>query len=128
MKVFKFGGASLESVERIRQVAQIVQSFPEEKLLIVISAMAKTTNDLEKVAENFFLRKREIAAQLLFNIEQHHLNVAESLLGTREHPLFTQLQQFFTEAEWTLGEKPTDRKSTRLNSSHFQVSRMPSSA
>lgn len=106
MKVFKFGGASLESVERIRQVAQIVQSFPDEKLLIVISAMAKTTNELEKVAESFFLRKREIAAQLLFNIEQHHINVAESLLGTREHPLFTQLQQFFTEAEWTLGEKP----------------------
>ncbi|MBS0029090.1 aspartate kinase [Chitinophaga sp. 22321] len=106
MKVFKFGGASLESVERIRQVAQIVQSFPEEKLLIVISAMAKTTNELEKVAESFFLRKREIAAQLLFNIEQQHLNVAEALLGTREHPLFTQLQQFFTEAEWTLGEKP----------------------
>jgi len=106
MKVFKFGGASLESVERIRQVAQIVQSFPEEKLLIVISAMAKTTNELEKVAESFFLRKREIAAQLLFNIEQQHLNVAEALLGTREHPLFIQLQQFFTEAEWTLGEKP----------------------
>jgi aspartate kinase len=47
MKVFKFGGASLESVERIRQVAQIVQSFPDEKLLIVISAMSKTTNELE---------------------------------------------------------------------------------
>ena len=106
MKVFKFGGASLESVERIRQVAQIVQSFPDEKLLIVISAMSKTTNELEKVAENYFLRKREIAAQLLYNIEQNHLNVAEELLGTREHPLFIQLQQFFTEAEWTLGEKP----------------------
>ncbi|MFX1705239.1 aspartate kinase [Chitinophaga sp. CC14] len=106
MKVFKFGGASLESVERIRQVAQIVQSFPDEKLLIVISAMAKTTNELEKVAQNFFLRKREIAAQLLFNIEQQHVNVAEALLGTKDHPLFIQLQQFFTEAEWTLGEKP----------------------
>ncbi|MFY0254992.1 aspartate kinase [Chitinophaga sp. 30R24] len=106
MKVFKFGGASLESVERIRQVAQIVQAFPDEKLLIVISAMAKTTNELEKVAENFFLRKREIAAQLLYNVEQSHLNVAEVLLGNRQHPVFIQLQQFFTEAEWTLGEKP----------------------
>ncbi|RFS26460.1 aspartate kinase [Chitinophaga silvatica] len=106
MKVFKFGGASLESIERIRQVGQIVQSFPDEKLLIVISAMAKTTNELEKVAESFYLRKREIAAQLLFNIEQNHLRVAEGLLETREHPLFQQLQQFFTEAEWTLGEKP----------------------
>jgi aspartate kinase len=106
MKVFKFGGASLESVERIQKVAAIVQSFQDEKLLIVISAMGKTTNELEKVAQSFFLRKREIAAQLLFNIEQQHLEVAAALLGTREHPLFTQLQQFFTEAEWTLGEKP----------------------
>ncbi|WP_143310452.1 aspartate kinase [Chitinophaga vietnamensis] len=106
MKVFKFGGASLESVERIRQVAQIVQSFPDDKLLIVISAMGKTTNELEKVAQNYFLRKREIAAQLLYNIEQQHKTVAEALLGNSQHPLFAQLQQFFTEAEWTLGEKP----------------------
>lgn len=107
MKVFKFGGASLESVERIRMVGTIVQSFPGEQLLIVISAMGKTTNELEKVAQNFFLRKREIAAQLLYNIEHQHVEVAAALLGTREHPLFQQLQQFFTEAEWTLGEKPS---------------------
>ncbi|MCF6404195.1 aspartate kinase [Chitinophaga filiformis] len=106
MKVFKFGGASLESVERIQQVAAIVQSFPDQQILIVISAMGKTTNELEKVAQNFYLRKREIAAQLLHNIEQQHLDVADKLLGTRDNPLFAQLQQFFTEAEWTLGEKP----------------------
>lgn len=106
MKVFKFGGASLESIERIHKVGAIVQSFPDEQLLIVISAMGKTTNELEKVAQSFFMRKREIAAQLLYNIEQQHVDVAAALLGTREHPLFQQLQQFFTEAEWTLGEKP----------------------
>ena len=106
MKVFKFGGASLETIERIQQVGKIIQSFPDDKLLVVISAMGKTTNELEKVAQNFFMRKREIAAQLLFNVEQHHLQVAEQLLGSRDHALFTQLQQFFTEVEWTLGEKP----------------------
>jgi aspartate kinase len=106
MKVFKFGGASLETIERIQQVGKIIQSYPDDKLLIVISAMGKTTNELENVAKNFYMRKREIASQLLYNIEQNHLQVAENLLGTKEHPLFTQLQQFFTEAEWTLGEKP----------------------
>ncbi|MRG43996.1 aspartate kinase [Chitinophaga sp. SYP-B3965] len=106
MKVFKFGGASLETIERIQQVGKILQAYPEDKLLIVISAMGKTTNELENVAKNFYMRKREIASQLLYNIEQFHLQVAESLLGTKEHPLFIQLQQFFTEAEWTLGEKP----------------------
>lgn len=106
MKVFKFGGASLESIERIQQVAAIIQSFPDQQLLIVISAMGKTTNELEKVAQNFFLRKREIAAQLLHNVEQQHLDIAEKLLGNQDNPVFDQLQQFFTEAEWTLGEKP----------------------
>ncbi|SEW38586.1 aspartate kinase [Chitinophaga sp. YR573] len=106
MKVFKFGGASLESIERIQQVTAIIQSFPDQQLLIVISAMGKTTNELEKVAQNFYMRKREIAAQLLHNIEQQHLDIAEKLLGNRENPVFEQLQQFFTEAEWTLGEKP----------------------
>ena len=106
MKVFKFGGASLESIERIQQVAAIIQSFPDQQLLIVISAMGKTTNELEKVAQNFYLRKREIAAQLLHNVEQQHLDIAEKLLGNRDNPVFDQLQQFFTEAEWTLGEKP----------------------
>lgn len=106
MKVFKFGGASLETIERIQQVGKIIQAYPDDKLLIVISAMGKTTNELENVAKNFYMRKREIASQLLYNIEQNHLQVAENLLGTKEHPLFTQLQQFFTEAEWTLGEKP----------------------
>lgn len=106
MKVFKFGGASLETVERIKQVGNIIQSYPDDQLLVVISAMGKTTNELEKVVQNFFMRKREIASQLLFNVEEQHLKVAETLLGTREHPLFNQLQQFFTEVEWTLGEKP----------------------
>ncbi|GAA3913200.1 aspartate kinase [Chitinophaga oryziterrae] len=106
MKVFKFGGASLESIERIQLVAAILQSYPDQQLLIVISAMGKTTNELEKVAQNFYMRKREIAAQLLHNIEQQHLDVAEKLLGNRNNPVFEQLQQFFTEAEWTLGEKP----------------------
>ncbi|WP_341836701.1 aspartate kinase [Chitinophaga pollutisoli] len=106
MKVFKFGGASLETIERIQQVGKIIEANASGKLLVVISAMGKTTNELEKVAQNYFMRKREIAAQLLFNVEQQHKDIAAALLGTKEHPLFTQLQQFFTEAEWTLGEKP----------------------
>lgn len=106
MKVFKFGGASLETIERIQQVGRIIQSYSGDQLLVVISAMGKTTNDLEKVAQNFYMRKREIASQLLYNVEKYHLEIAEKLLGTQEHNLFIQLQQFFTEAEWTLGEKP----------------------
>ena len=65
MKVFKFGGASINSIERIQNLAAILNGFRDEKILIVISAMGKITNALEKVAEEFFSGKKE-EALLLF--------------------------------------------------------------
>ncbi|KAM1723147.1 hypothetical protein PS2_021219 [Malus domestica] len=44
--VMKFGGSSLASAERVREIAQLVVSFPDEKPIIVLSAMGKTTNNL----------------------------------------------------------------------------------
>src|SRR6185369_12482649 len=49
MKVFKFGGASLKSATAIRNVASIVKSHSKDQLLVVVSAMDKTTNALEKI-------------------------------------------------------------------------------
>jgi aspartate kinase len=106
MKVFKFGGASLESVDRIKQVTNILCDYKNGPLLLVASAIGKTTNELENVAEHYFLRKREIAAQLLYNVEHRHLDMAEALLEDSHHPVFGQLRQFFTHVEWLLGEKP----------------------
>ena len=54
MKVFKFGGASINSIERIQNVANIIASYKGEKLLIIISAMGKITNALEKVVHAFY--------------------------------------------------------------------------
>lgn len=44
--VMKFGGSSLASAERIREIAQLIVSFPDEKPVVVLSAMGKTTNNL----------------------------------------------------------------------------------
>ena len=57
MKVFKFGGASVNSVERIQNLAGIVQLYEKDPLVIIISAMGKTTNGLEKVVEAFYAEK-----------------------------------------------------------------------
>ena len=54
MQVFKFGGASVNSVERVKNVGDILRLYPDEKILVVISAMGKTTNALEKVTDAFF--------------------------------------------------------------------------
>lgn len=50
--VMKFGGSSVESAERMKEVANLILSFPEERPVIVLSAMGKTTNKLLKVRIN----------------------------------------------------------------------------
>lgn len=106
MKVFKFGGASVQTVERIQQVATILKSYPNEKILIVISAMGKTTNALEKVAEAFYAGHLDEALKLFEAIKQSHITTAKYLLVTHFNPLMEQLSHFFTEVEWLLHDKP----------------------
>ena len=106
MQVFKFGGASVNSVERIKKVAAIVRSFSGQKILIVISAMGKTTNALEKVAEAFFNNQKEQSLQLFEQVKQQHLTTAKYLLVKNYLACEQQLKDFFTEVEWLLHDKP----------------------
>ncbi|ULQ57828.1 aspartate kinase [Flavihumibacter rivuli] len=106
MKVFKFGGASVNSIERIQQVANILRLYEGEKMLIVISAMGKTTNALEKVAEAFFAGKKEESLQLFEQVKQQHLTTAKYLLVQHYLACEQELVNFFTEVEWLLHDEP----------------------
>jgi len=106
MKIFKFGGASVNSVDRIKQVPVILRQFAGEKILVVISAMGKTTNALEKVAEAFYAGHQQEALALFAQIKEQHLTTAKYLLVKNYLACETQLKDFFTEAEWLLHDKP----------------------
>jgi aspartate kinase len=106
MQVFKFGGASVNSVERITKLGNILQEFSGEKLLVVVSAMGKTTNSLEKIVDAFYNTKKEEALQLFESVKQQHLTTANQLLVTQYLECEEQLKGFFTEAEWLLYDKP----------------------
>ena len=106
MQVFKFGGASVNSVERVKNVGDILKLYPHEKILVVISAMGKTTNALEKVVNAFYEGKKDEAIQLFQQVKQQHLNTAKFLLVTNAVTSEEQLNNFFTEAEWLLHDKP----------------------
>jgi aspartate kinase len=101
MKVFKFGGASVSTAERIKNVGAILQQYKGEKILVVVSAMGKTTNALEKVVQAFFDGKKEEALDLFTSVKDTHNSLSTQLLGT---PL-TQLSDFYTEIEWLLHDK-----------------------
>jgi aspartate kinase len=106
MKIFKFGGASVNSVERIKNLGDILHGLPGEKILIIVSAMGKTTNALEKVVEAFYAGRQDEALQLFEQVKQQHLNTTKYLLVTHYLACEAQLKDFFTEAEWLLHDKP----------------------
>ena len=54
MRIFKFGGASVKDADGIKNVANVLKITGHEDVLIVISAMGKTTNALELVIKNYF--------------------------------------------------------------------------
>ena len=106
MNIFKFGGASVNSIERIQRLPAILRSYPDEHLLVVVSAMGKTTNALEKVAEAFYKGFRDEALHLFGQIKDNHLTTAKYLLVHNYLAGEAQLKDFFTEIEWLLHDKP----------------------
>jgi aspartate kinase len=88
MKVFKFGGASINSIERIKNVGKIIESFKGDNILVIISAIGKTTNALEKVAESFFAGNKDESLQLFTAIKNEHLTLVEQLGLNKERSFY----------------------------------------
>lgn len=96
MKVFKFGGASVKDAEGVKNVALVLSSEGFEKCLLVVSAMGKTTNALEKVVENYFA-KSDYETEIE-NVKQKHLEISQGLFQ-ENHPVFAKISLFFDDIE-----------------------------
>ena len=79
VKVFKFGGASVKDAPAIENLYQIMRLYPDDTVVVVISAMGKTTNFLEKVLEAYHQRPEEVPA-LVDELQRQHEQVAEQLV------------------------------------------------
>ena len=96
MKIFKFGGASVKDAESVKNVAKVLNSQGFEKCLLVVSAMGKTTNALEKVVEYYF--KKEDYQKEVEKIKQSHLEITKGLFA-ENHKIFGEVALFFDDLE-----------------------------
>jgi len=96
MKIFKFGGASVKDAESVKNVAKVLNSQGFEKCLLVVSAMGKTTNALEKVVEYYF--KKEDYQNEVEKIKQSHLEITKGL-SAENHKIFGEVALFFDDLE-----------------------------
>jgi aspartate kinase len=83
VKVFKFGGGILHSAEEIGKMPGILRRFPDEPLLIVVSAFGKTTNALEKLASAAFNRNPE-KEHILRDLFDYHDDIIHHLFDGKE--------------------------------------------
>lgn len=84
MRIFKFGGASIKDAEHIQNVAKIISSFSDEPLLVVISALGKTTNAMEEVVQFTFQKDNKQAVDKINSIKDLHFEIVEELFGVNK--------------------------------------------
>jgi aspartate kinase len=106
MKVFKFGGASVNTIERIQNLPVILARFSGQPLLIVVSAMGKTTNALEKVTEAFYAGHQQEALELFRQVKRTHDDLVKYLVVHNALATERMLNDIYTEVEWLLHDKP----------------------
>lgn len=105
MQVFKFGGASVNSVEAIKNMAHIVADHIEEPLVVVVSAMGKTTNLLEKIIPGI-PKSEEERRELIEQTKKYHFDIATQLLPN-DNPTLQRLNNLFDQLDKTSTQIPT---------------------
>jgi aspartate kinase len=107
MKVFKFGGASVKDAAAVKNVAAILEHYRKEQLIVVVSAMGKTTNALEKVV-NASIQQAPNLNELIAEVRDFHLRIINDLGFPANHSIHDKLNNCFVEIDWNT-EGETDK-------------------
>lgn len=102
MKVFKFGGASVRDAASVRNVHQIIARFNQQPLVVVVSAMGKTTNKLEALVNAYFAK--EPTAAILEDLRNCHGEIVRELFGDAAAPVLEDINNTLVEVEWALDD------------------------
>jgi aspartate kinase len=105
MNIFKFGGASVNSADGVRNFVKIVQSYREE-MVIVLSAMGKTTNALEEIVDAFVSKKDGIESKV-DSLQKYHADIVNELFPKRDDAVFLKVDSLFVQLRAYLQKSPS---------------------
>jgi aspartate kinase len=95
MKVFKFGGASVKDAEAIKNVGSILLRFEHQPVLVVVSAMGKTTNKLEECLTFLLAQDQLNYYHTVDSLRDFHLNIAGELFQDQPRKVFRFIDDIF---------------------------------
>ena len=101
MRVFKFGGASVKDANGVRNVYDVLQKVGYDDVLIVVSAMGKTTNALEVVIKDYFDKSKTLQASVQ-EVKKYHNEIILDLFDDEKHSVFQSVDKIFVELDYFL--------------------------
>src|SRR5690606_22956470 len=116
MKIFKFGGASIKDAAGIRNVYDVLQKTGVEDVLLVVSAMGKTTNAVEIVIKAYFNKSAALKSSVQ-DVKKYHNQMLIDLFDDEKHVVFSEVNRHFAEKEYFL----SNNKSPNYNFVYDQV-------
>jgi aspartate kinase len=116
MKIFKFGGASVKDANGVKNVADVLQKVGHDDVLLVISAMGKTTNAFELVIKNYFDKSNELQSSIQ-EVKKYHNQILLELFEDEKNDAFKVVNQHFADLDYFLNHN----KSPNYNFVYDQV-------
>lgn len=104
MRVFKFGGASIKDADSVRNVLTVLQNYSGEDLVIVVSAMGKTTNRMEQILKAFLEEDGSLDSKLQ-ELRSFHFDILKDLFPNPEHRVYNEVEITFSQLEIILQGK-----------------------
>ena len=106
MRVFKFGGASVNSTAAVRNMAAIVKDYGQGPLTIVVSAMGKTTNRLEQLVPG--VRPRAEHPVMLEQLYDYHIQIVRELFPNPQDAVYEAFERLFAQLKEQTEKPATD--------------------
>ena len=116
MRIFKFGGASVKDANGVKNVFHVLETVGYENVLVVISAMGKTTNALEVVIKNYFDKSNELQESIQ-EVKKYHLQIVLELFEDDKNDVYKAVNQHFDDMEYFLSHN----KSPNYNFVYDQI-------
>ncbi len=116
MRIFKFGGASVKDASGIKNVYQLLQTVGYEDVLLVVSAMGKTTNALEVVVKDYFDKAATLQSSIQ-EVKKYHNLILMDLFEDDKNEVYAALAKLFADLDYFLAHN----KSPNYNFVYDQI-------
>lgn len=96
MRIFKFGGASIQDANGVKNVVHVLNTVGYSRTLLVVSAMGKMTNAIEAVIYHYFNNPSGLKSEIE-SVRTFHLTIVDALFENKNHSIYTAIAKLFEE-------------------------------